>query len=215
MILYDYVLSPECYTARLLGSLLGRPLETVAVDVHPGTEQKSRAFRRINPAGTIPVLVDGDLTLTQPAAILAHLAAGAPVWLGQGPMVAEWLARSARLADSLGGARAHEMLGQHGDLDAMQAEGVMWLRILEAELTEGRIAGRRFLTGDAPTIADIAVFPHVALAPDGGVSLDDYPAIRLWMRAVRSLPRFVEMPGIHRLHDLVAEPGRDTGGPAE
>ena len=64
----------------------------------------------------------------------------------------------------------------------------------------------RFLAADRPTVADIACFPYVALAPDGGVSLDSYPSIRLWMRAIRSLEGFIEMPGIHRLHELKPDP---------
>ncbi len=60
--------------------------------------------------------------------------------------------------------------------------------------------------GSRPTIADIACFPNVALAPDGGVSLDPYPSVRLWMRAIRALPGFIEMPGIHRLHELSPMP---------
>ncbi len=80
------------------------------------------------------------------------------------------------------------------------------LRELESQLTEARFAGRIFLTGDAPTIADIACFPNVALAPDGGVTLGDYPSIRLWSRAIRAVPGFIEMPGIHRLHELKPAP---------
>jgi len=33
-----------------------------------------------------------------------------------------------------------------------------------------------------------------------------YPSIRLWMRAIRSLEGFIEMPGIHRLHELKPDP---------
>ncbi|MEK1891928.1 MAG: glutathione S-transferase family protein, partial [Rhizobium sp.] len=62
-----------------------------------------------------------------------------------------------------------------------------------------------------PTVADIACFPYVALAPDGGVSLDPYPAIRLWSRAIRALDAFIEMPGIHRLHELKPEPQIGSG----
>ena len=213
MILYDYILSPDCYSVRLFAALTGRRLDLRAVDFHPGGEHRTAAFRAINPGGTIPVLIAGDLTLTEPAAILTHLAQGTP-WAGQGPMVAEWLARSARFSSSLGGARAIEMLCLPGDLAALQAEGAGWLRILESALFEVRVTGGGFLTGPAPSIADIALFPHVALAPDGGVSLDPYPSIRLWMRDIRALPGFIEMPGIHRLHDLKAEPGNDIGGAA-
>ncbi|MBS1168141.1 MAG: glutathione S-transferase family protein [Proteobacteria bacterium] len=88
----------------------------------------------------------------------------------------------------------------------MQRASTVDLRELEAALTERRIVGQSFLAADRPTIADIACFPYVALAPDGSVSLAPYPSIRLWMRAIRMLPGFIEMPGIHRLHELKPEP---------
>ena len=84
--------------------------------------------------------------------------------------------------------------------------GLECLRELEAHLTEGRFRGHGFLVGGVPSSADIACFPGVALAPDGGVSLDDFASVRLWTRAVRSLPGFVEMPGIHRLYHLKPDP---------
>ena len=78
-------------------------------------------------------------------------------------------------------------------------------------LFEQKLRDFRFLASDRPSIADIACFPYVALAPDGGISLDPYPTIRLWSRALRSLDGFIEMPGIHRLHDLKPEPQHEAG----
>jgi glutathione S-transferase len=102
------------------------------------------------------------------------------------------------------------MLHFNGDLEALQAGGVAALRELEAALVARRLAGAIFLVGDTPSIADIACFPYVALAPDGSISLDPYPSIRIWMRAIRALPGFVEMPGIHRLHELAPDPFAET-----
>ena len=76
------------------------------------------------------------------------------------------------------------------------------LRELELHLTDRVFEGRTWLVGDTPTIADIACFPYVALSPDAGLDHDGYPAIRNWLYAVRSLPGFVTMPGIHHLHEL-------------
>lgn len=214
MILYDYILSPSCYRVRLLAALLGAPLELRPVDVHPGAEQRGEALLALNPAGTLPILVDGDLTLTESTAILTYLAAlHGPGWLGDDTparraQVAQWLAFAGRLTASAGAARLHDMLRGPGDIAALRAAATEALRELEAALAARRRRGAAFLAGDAPTIADIACFPHVALAPDGGLPLDGYPSVRLWMRAVRALPGFVEMPGIHRLHELMPEPGR-------
>lgn len=212
MVLYDYILSPSCYKARLMAALAGVTLVLRAVDFHPGAEHRGPELMSLNPGGSIPILVDGDLVLTESSAILVYLAAhAAPAFLGPGDpatsaRIQQWLAFSARLTASLGGARLHEMLHRPGAIDTLRASGVTALRELEAALFEQRLKAEPFLTGPTPTIADIACFPYVALAPDGGVSLDAYPSIRLWMRAVRALEGFIEMPGIHRLHELKPDP---------
>src|SRR5437660_10639575 len=51
---------------------LGLDCELVPVDLAKG-EQREPAFRAVNPFGRVPVLVDGDLTLTESQAILAYL----------------------------------------------------------------------------------------------------------------------------------------------
>lgn len=218
MILHDYVLSPDCYKVRLLAALVGLRLELRAVDFHPGGEHRSADFLMLNPAGTIPVLVDGGLILTESAAILTYVAAVArPEWLGDDSArmrgkVAQWLAFAHRLSASIGKARTHDMLQKPADIDACRAAGIQCLREIESALVEQRLAGERFLAGDRPTLADLACFPHTMLAPDGGISTDPYPAIRLWTRSIRALPGFIEMPGIHRLHELKPEPGPVAAG---
>lgn len=224
MILYDYILSPSCYKARLMAALAGMKLTLRPVDFHPGAEHRGPELLALNPAGSIPILVvpqdDGDLILTESAAILVYIAGrAAPAFLGSGAPVQtariqQWLAFSARLTTNLGGARLTEMLHRPGDIGALRCAGIAALRELEAALFEQRLKGEAFLVGGAPTVADIACFPYVALAPDGGVTLDAYPSIRLWMRAIRSLDGFIEMPGIHRLHELKPDP-HETPAAAE
>jgi len=50
---------------------IGQPYEIQAV---PRKELKEPAFLALNPAGSVPVLTDGDLVLTQSSAILEYLA---------------------------------------------------------------------------------------------------------------------------------------------
>ncbi|MEM9348826.1 MAG: glutathione S-transferase family protein [Pseudomonadota bacterium] len=216
MILYDYILSPSCYKVRLLASLLDVSLEIRPVDFHPGQEHKGKELLALNPAGSIPILVDGDMVLTESAAMLAYLAARHDTgWLAEPgahatAQMQQWLAFSHRLTATLGGARLVEMLHAKGDLEALQAGGEAALRELESALFARRLLGQIFLVDDKITIADIACFPYVALAPDGSVSLDPYPSIRIWMRAIRAQPGFIEMPGIHRLHELAPDPLMQT-----
>ena len=85
MILHDYVLSASCYKIRLMAALLDVPLGLVAVDFHPGREHRSAAFRTLNPAGTLPVLVDGGIR--RGTDVLKALALGAQAVLIGRPYV--------------------------------------------------------------------------------------------------------------------------------
>jgi glutathione S-transferase len=52
---------------------LGVDFEAITVDLLAG-EHRSPAFLKINPAGRLPVLVDGDMVLTESVAIVLYLA---------------------------------------------------------------------------------------------------------------------------------------------
>jgi glutathione S-transferase len=71
----------------------------------------------------------------------------------------------------------------------------------EAELQGKRAAGRRaldalerhlgrheFLVANRYTIADIAVFGYVHVAPEGGFELEPYPSLRAWLTRVAAQP---------------------------
>ena len=184
--LHDYVLSPEAYTVRLMLALLGVEHQTIAVDAYPGNAE-------------VPVLEDGETLLRDPGLILTYLArAGGPEWLPAeaAPDISKWLAFAALDLSALNAARAVAVLDRPGDLDALKLKGRTALRRLEDHLTMRHLAGFDWLVGDTATIADIAVFPAVALSHDCGIGHEDYPAINLWQRRVRKLPGFIGMPGI-------------------
>src|SRR5690606_24222525 len=65
--------SGNAYKAALTMELAGFDWEPVYVDFFNG-EGRSDAFRTINAMGEVPVLRDGDLTLTQSAVIQLHVA---------------------------------------------------------------------------------------------------------------------------------------------
>jgi len=184
--LHDYVLSAECYTVRLMLALLELPYERITVDAYPG-------------GADCPVLIDGEDVYRDPGLILTFLArANGPQWLppDSAQEIAGCLAFTATKLTFLAEARRVAVMGIEGDLDALNARGRDALRLLEDVLTERGIAGRDWVVGTSPSIADIAVFPHVMLSHDSGIGHEDYPAINLWQRRVRKLPRFIGMPGI-------------------
>ena len=55
------------------------------------------------------------------------------------------------------------------------------------------MTGRAFLAGDQATMADGAGYTYIADAPEGKVSLADYPKVRAWLVLVEALAVFVPM----------------------
>ncbi|HBH63177.1 MAG TPA: glutathione S-transferase, partial [Erwinia persicina] len=56
------------------------------------------------------------------------------------------------------------------------------------------LSDRQWLVGQRATLADVACYAYVACAPEGGISLQNWPAIRAWLRQVEALPGFVGLP---------------------
>jgi len=55
------------------------------------------------------------------------------------------------------------------------------------------LQNRQWLATDHSTIADISNYPYIAHAPEGDVSLQNYPNIRAWLQRVEALPGFIPM----------------------
>jgi glutathione S-transferase len=202
--LYDFELSAGCYAVRLMLSALRLTYETVAIDVYPGRENETAAFRALSPGGTLPVLMDGAATLVGARAALVHLGRvhdGGRTFLPEdatrSAAVERWLGFATGLAASLGAAREVVAMGRDADLAVARADGHRCLRELDEHLWFAERRGEPWLVAGAlPTIADIACFPEVALCEEGGVSRQDYPAVRRWLDRVRRVPGFVTMPGV-------------------
>lgn len=73
MIRLHYFPGNASLTPHMLLHELGVPFELERVD-RANAAHKSPAYLKLNPNGTIPVLVDGDLVLYETAAICLHLA---------------------------------------------------------------------------------------------------------------------------------------------
>ena len=74
--------------------------------------------------------------------------------------------------------------------------GVALGRQLVDRLLGFGLAGALFAFAARYRIADIACYPYVALAPEGGIELAPYPAVSAWLKRIRALPGHVGMPGI-------------------
>jgi glutathione S-transferase len=189
-------LSGHSHRAELMLRLLDLPYEIHTLDLAKG-EHKTPAFRALSPFGTVPALVEGDLVLADSVAILVYLASRYDPerrWLPTDPVAAAKVQRWLSVAQGpvFNGpcaARLIKLFGRTGDHERAVATAHELLGVLDAELQT-----RAFLVGEAPTVADVAVYSYVARAPDGEVSLDAYAAVRDWLARVEALPGFLAMP---------------------
>lgn len=205
--LYNYDLDENCYKVRVALSMLGLEYRAVAVNAFPGKEHLTPPFLAMNPAGSLPILQDGAITLSGAEAILAHLAASrdpARTWLPAGgadfARVMQWLVFSAADLSVAVAARAHALLDAPGDEIALRTGARKALRVMDDHMTQRGFEGSDWFAAATPTIADIALFAPFALSRDFGVDHDEYPALRRWARRFRTLPGFLTMPGIPDYH---------------
>lgn len=195
--LYDFTLSGNCYKIRLMLSLLGLEYRAVPVNLFE-REHKQDAFLRLNPFGQVPVLADDGLVVRDSQAILVYLARqyGGTQWLPEDATglaeVMPWLFTAANeIARGPAAARLHRKFGRELDYDNALTISAEIMGILEE-----RLQHRTWLALDRPTIADVACFPYLALAHEGGIDTADYPALQAWFERIRALPGYVGMPGL-------------------
>lgn len=198
--LYGHELSGNSYKAKLMLSLLGQDYEWIKVDLLTGAH-KQPEFLALNPFGQVPLLVDGDTILADAQAILVYLARqyGSQHWL---PLEAEPMSRVIRWLSTTAGeirqgpesARLYHLFNATSiNLERANQKSEFILTQLNNHL-----ADREWLELGHPTIADVAVFPYVALAPDGKISLQPYPHIQAWIDRIKHLPGFIGMIGIEQ-----------------
>ena len=192
MKLYHFALSGHAHRARLFLSLLGIPHELVDVDLKSAA-QKRPEYLALNPFGQVPVLDDDGVIISDSNAILVYVATklGRTDWLPQdakgAAAVQRWLSVAAGdLAFGPAAARLITVFGAKHNPDDVIARAHVLLKRLEAHL-----AGRDWLVGTAPTIADVALYSYLSSAPEGNVDLSAYARVNAWLRRIEALPGFV------------------------
>jgi glutathione S-transferase len=205
MKLYYHPLSGHSHRARLFLSLLGIEHQLIEVDL-AAAAHKSADFLKLNRFGQVPVLVDGDITISDSNAILVYLArkSGKTAWLPQTPAleaaVQRWLSVAAgEIAFGPAAARLITVFGAKYNADETIGRAHHILKLIDEEL-----AARAFIVQPDPTIADVALYSYTAHAPEGGISLQPYPAIRAWLARIEALPGFVDMPRLPQAPALAA-----------
>ncbi len=192
--LYTFPLSGHAHRVQLFLSLLNLPVELIQVDLTKGA-QKTPEFLAINPLGQVPVLQDGDVTLSDSNAMLVYLATqyADASWLPKDPLGAAKLQRFFTIAagELLRGPATARLI--HVFKAALDIKLALTVSNRILPVLEGDLAGHDYFMGDRITVADISLYTYLVHAPEGGVSLEAYPNIRAWIQRIQALPGFVPM----------------------
>ncbi len=141
----------------------GLPCTLHKLDLSKG-ETKTPQFLAINPAGQIPVLVDGDLKLAQSAAITIYLAekSGKLLPAAGAKRAKTFEAMMQVMTDLAPAASAIFMAGRMWADRQPEATAAIEKRALDQfKVIDARLGRSAFLAGDECTIADIAAYPLV------------------------------------------------------
>lgn len=191
MKLYCFGESGNAYKCALALALTGTDWQPVFVDFFKG-EARSPEFRKINEMGEVPVLVDGDLTLTQSGVILEHIAAKIGQ-LGGRPEdrqeILRWLFwDNHKLSTQIGTTRfLMNFLPPEKRPEAVIPFLQGRLKAAYAILND-HLATRDWIVGDAPSIADLSCCGYLYYPEPFGFTRKDWPHIDAWLTRIAALP---------------------------
>jgi glutathione S-transferase len=190
--LYCFGESGNAYKVALALTLADMEWEPVFVDFFNG-EARSPAFRAINEMGEVPVLVDGDTTLTQSGVILDYISSKTGKLGGRSAAerreVLRWLFwDNHKLSTQIGTTR---FLMNFLPEDKRPAGVIPFLqgRLKAAYgVLDGHLAGRRWIVGDQTSIADLSCCGYLYYPEPFGFSRADWPNIDAWLDRIAALP---------------------------
>jgi glutathione S-transferase len=173
---------------------LGVGFEAITVNLVAG-EHRRPEFLKVNPAGKLPVLVDGDLVLTESVAIVLYLAEKypekglLPTDLTERAQVNRWLLFAAtELEQPLWRISRHTALYPEdkrlpGDVALARQEFKEMAAVLEKHLQ-----GRQFVVGDRATVADFVMAYTLDWGGEAQL-LDGFPVLRGYMERMYARPK--------------------------
>lgn len=190
--LYEF---PPTRSIRVRWALqeLGIEFEAITVNMLAG-EHQSPGFLKLNPAGKLPVLVDGDLVLTESVAIVLYLAEKypgkgfVPRDLGQRAQLHRWLLFGAtELEQPLWRIARHTHL--YPEAKRLPAEVALAREDFKAMavVLEEHMKGREFVVGKTVTVADFVLEYTLDMANVCQL-LDGFLRLRTYMERMYARP---------------------------
>ncbi len=195
MLLYNSAVSGNCYKVRLICSQLAIPLELHELDVVDRSNRMD-VIGDLNPALRVPTLVlDDGRPLVESNAIIDYLAEGTEYIPQDGYERSRALAwqffEQYEIEPNLAVARFLKLFDVNASASFVEERHAGGRKGLEA--LERGLSGNEFLVGGRYSVADISLYAYVHVAPEGGFSLEPYPAVRAWIERVAAQPGHIKI----------------------
>jgi glutathione S-transferase len=192
MKLYCFGESGNAYKCALALTLAGLEWEPVFVDFFKGAA-RSPEFRKINEMGEVPVLLDGELTLTQSGVILDYISSKTGKLGGRSAAerreVLRWIFwDNHKLSTQIGTTRfLMNFLPPEKRPEAVIPFLQGRLKAAYGILND-HLASREWIVGDSPTIADLSCCSYLYYPEPYGFDRKDWPHIASWLDRISALP---------------------------
>ena len=191
--LYCFGESGNAYKAALPLQLAGVDWEPVKVDFFNGATRTPEYRAEVNEMGEVPVLVDGDITLTQSGVIQHYITEKTGKFGGATPEEAREVLRwqfwdNHKLSSPAGMTR---FLMNFLPEEKRPAEVIAFTqgRLKAAyQVLDAHLGGRDWIVGDGPTHADFCCCGYLFYPEPFGFVRADWPNIDRWLNGIEALP---------------------------
>lgn len=161
---------------------------------------RSPAFLALSPAGTIPVIEDGGLVLSESLACTLYLARKhggplAPADAAEDALMLQWslYAATAIEPESLTIQMLHRPGQSQPAEDATLVADAAERLVRPMKVLEDRLSRHSHLVGDRFTVADLNVAEILRYAQGYGALMQQFPAVQAWLTACQTRDGFRKM----------------------
>jgi glutathione S-transferase len=189
--LYCFAESGNSYKAALMLALTGCDWEPVRVDYFDGETRGEKFRSEVSEQGEVPVLVHGAQRLSQSGVILDYLAERTgqfgPRDAAERREILRWiLFDNHKFTSYLATLRWFVGIQKAGDpavIEFLRARAKSAFAIVDKHL-----AGRAFIVGERPTIADLSLVGYLYYPEETGIDRSAVPNIDAWSKRIAALP---------------------------
>ena len=191
--LYCFGESGNAYKAALALELSGLEWEPIYVDFFGGEARSDDYLTNVNEMGEVPVLVDGDVKLTQSGVIQQYISDKTGKFGGGSDAeryeILRWVLFDNHKLSSQNGVTRFLLNFLPEDKRPAQAIGFLQGRLQAAyKVLNTHLEGRDWIVGDGLTNADISCCGYLFYPEPYGFVRADWPNIDRWLSNIENTP---------------------------